>query len=193
MSAETIKDFLVSLGFSVDTAGAQKFESVLKGATANAIKMGLAVEGAALSVVAFTAKIASGLDDLYWASQRTGATVQGIKSIGYAVSQVGGSAEAARGSLESLARFVRSNPGSEGFLNRSPKNKQLSLMYNAQSLSSALWGNNVLVIRNKVSGDIISCRSVAFQKQPDYNNPKVAGTVAWVFDCGKIDEILGEY
>lgn len=118
MSAETIKDFLVSLGFSVDTAGAQKFDSVLKGATANAIKMGLAVEGAALSVVAFTAKIASGLDDLYWASQRTGATVQGIKSIGYAVSQVGGSAEAARGSLESLARFVRSNPGSEGFLNR---------------------------------------------------------------------------
>ncbi|CAI9401566.1 lytic transglycosylase [Lelliottia sp. T2.26D-8] len=118
MSAETIKDFLVSLGFSVDTAGAQKFDSVLKGATANAIKMGLAVEGAALSVVAFTAKIASGLDDLYWASQRTGATVQGIKSIGYAVSQVGGSAEAARGSLESLARFVRNNPGSEGFLNR---------------------------------------------------------------------------
>ena len=43
--------------------------------------MGLAVEGAALTVVAFTAKIASGLDNLYWASQRTGATVQGIQAI----------------------------------------------------------------------------------------------------------------
>ncbi|HGT6058870.1 TPA: lytic transglycosylase catalytic, partial [Escherichia coli] len=73
---------------------------------------------AALSVVAFTAKIASGLDNLYWASQRTGATVQGIQSIGYAVSQVGGSVDAARSSLESLSRFIRNNPGAEGFLNR---------------------------------------------------------------------------
>lgn len=118
MNAETIKDFLVSLGFSVDDAGAKKFGSVLAGTTANVIKMGLAVEGTALSVVAFTAKIASGLDNLYWASQRTGATVHGIQSIGYAVSQVGGSADAARSSLESLSRFIRNNPGAEGFLNR---------------------------------------------------------------------------
>ncbi|HCO5926955.1 TPA: lytic transglycosylase catalytic [Escherichia coli] len=118
MNAETIKDFLVSLGFSVDDAGAKKFGSVLAGTTANVIKMGVAVEGAALSVVAFTAKIASGLDNLYWASQRTGATVQGIQSIGYAVSQVGGSVDAARSSLESLSRFIRNNPGAEGFLNR---------------------------------------------------------------------------
>lgn len=118
MNAETIKDFLVSLGFSVDDAGAKKFGSVLAGTTANVIKMGLAVEGSALSVVTFTAKIASGLDNLYWASQRTGATVQGIQSIGYAVSQVGGSVDAARSSLESLSRFIRNNPGAEGFLNR---------------------------------------------------------------------------
>ncbi|HGT8222837.1 TPA: lytic transglycosylase catalytic [Escherichia coli] len=118
MNAETIKDFLVSLGFSVDDAGAKKFGSVLAGTTANVIKMGLAVEGAALSVVAFTAKIASGLDNLYWASLRTGATVQGIQSIGYAVSQVGGSVDAARSSLENLSRFIRNNPGAEGFLNR---------------------------------------------------------------------------
>ncbi|EDW0997229.1 lytic transglycosylase catalytic [Salmonella enterica subsp. enterica] len=118
MNAETIKDFLVSLGFGIDEAGYEKFESVLAGVTANAIKTGLAVEGASLSVVAFTAKIASGLDNLYWASQRTGATVQGIQSIGYAVSQVGGSVDAARTSLESLSRFVRNNPGAEGFLNR---------------------------------------------------------------------------
>lgn len=118
MNAETIKDFLVSLGFSVDDAGAKKFGSVLAGTTANVIKMGLAVEGVALSVVAFTAKIASGLDNLYWASQRTGATVQGIQSIGYAVSQVGGSVDAARSSLENLSRFIRNNPGAEGFLNR---------------------------------------------------------------------------
>ncbi|HDU5654851.1 TPA: hypothetical protein RFV72_001480 [Klebsiella pneumoniae subsp. pneumoniae] len=118
MNAETLKDFLISLGFKVDEAGARKFDAVVAGTTLKAIELGVKVEAAALSVVAFTAKTASGLDDLYWASQRTGATVEGIKQIGYAVSQVGGSVDGARGSLENLARFMRNNPGAEGFLNR---------------------------------------------------------------------------
>ncbi|WP_374746420.1 lytic transglycosylase domain-containing protein [Klebsiella variicola subsp. variicola] len=118
MNAETLKDFLISLGFKVDEAGARKFDAVVAGTTLKAIELGVKVEAVALSVVAFTAKIASGLDDLYWASQRTGATVEGIKQIGYAVSQVGGSVDGARGSLENLARFMRNNPGAEGFLNR---------------------------------------------------------------------------
>lgn len=118
MNAETLKDFLISLGFNVDEVGAKKFDAVVAGTTLKAIELGVKVEAAALSVVAFTAKIASRLDNLYWASQRTGATVEGIKQIGYAVSQVGGSADSARGSLENLARFIRNNPGAEGFLNR---------------------------------------------------------------------------
>ncbi|MBU0210878.1 DUF3277 family protein [Klebsiella pneumoniae] len=72
-------------------------------------------------------------------------------------------------------------------------NKKLSLMYNAQSQSSATWGNNVIVVRNKVSGDISTARSCAFQKQPDHANAKVGNTVSWVFDCGKIDQLLGEF
>lgn len=118
MNAETLKDFLISLGFNVDEAGARKFDSVVTGTTLKAIELGTKVELAAASVVAYTAKIASSLDNLYWASQRTGATVEGIKQIGYAVSQVGGSVDGARGSLENLARFMRNNPGAEGFLNR---------------------------------------------------------------------------
>ncbi|EJA4670049.1 lytic transglycosylase [Escherichia coli] len=118
MSADTIKDFLVSLGFDIDEAGANKFEAVLKGVTANVLKLGTVVEGAALSIYGFTTQIASGLDNLYWASQRTGSSVAGIKALGYAASQTGGSAEAAKSSLESLSRFMRNNPGAEGFLNR---------------------------------------------------------------------------
>lgn len=78
-------------------------------------------------------------------------------------------------------------------LKTSPTNKKLSLMYNAQSLSSALWGNNVITVRNTVSGDTTVARSCAFQKQPDHANAKEGNTVSWVFDCGKIDQILGEF
>lgn len=117
-NADTIKDFLVSLGFDIDQAGANKFEAVLKGVTANVLKVGAVVEGAALSIVGFTTQIANGLDKIYWASQRTGASIQGIKALGYAASQTGASAESAMSSLEGLAGFMRSNPGAEGFLNR---------------------------------------------------------------------------
>ncbi|EPE0257556.1 transglycosylase SLT domain-containing protein [Escherichia coli] len=117
-NADTIKDFLVSLGFDIDQAGANKFEAVLKGVTANVLKVGAVVEGAALSIVGFTTQIANGLDKIYWASQRTGASVKGIKALGYAASQTGASAESAMSSLEGLAGFMRSNPGTEGFLNR---------------------------------------------------------------------------
>jgi hypothetical protein len=116
MNAETIKDFLISLGFDIDEAGGRKFESVVSGVTMSAIKMGAAVEAAALTVVGFTTKIASGLDRLYWQSQRTGATANNIRAIGYAFSQAGGSVEGFNGTLDNLARFLRSTPGAEGFL-----------------------------------------------------------------------------
>ncbi|WP_432321931.1 lytic transglycosylase domain-containing protein [Yersinia enterocolitica] len=117
-NAETIKDFLVSLGFELDEAREKKFSAVVAGVTANVLKMGAVVEGAALAVVGFTTKIASGLDKVYFASQRTGASVAGIKALGYAASQMGVDAASAQGSLESLARFIRNSPGAEGFLNR---------------------------------------------------------------------------
>lgn len=78
-------------------------------------------------------------------------------------------------------------------LKTSPINKKLSLAYNAQSQSSALWGKNVIVIRNSTSGDSVTARSVAFNKLPEHKNGATADTVAWVFDCGRIDQMLGEF
>ncbi|MCW1832037.1 hypothetical protein OLZ33_08485 [Pantoea ananatis] len=118
MKADVIKDFLISLGFQVEESGARKFDATIANTTLQAVKLGAAVEAAAFSVVAYAAKVASSLDSLYWASQRTGATVAGIQQIGFAVSQLGGTVDGARSSLESLAHFMRNNPGAEGFLNR---------------------------------------------------------------------------
>lgn len=75
----------------------------------------------------------------------------------------------------------------------SPANKKLMQAYNAQSLSSATWGRNTIVVRNAVSGDSFTASSVAFQKLPDNKNGKDGGSIAWIFDCGKIDQNLGEF
>jgi hypothetical protein len=118
MNADVIKSFLVSLGFEVDSTGEKKFDATLASVTLNAVKAGAAIEATAISVVAYTAKISSGLDQLYQVSQRTGATAAGIQQLSYAISQAGGSADAARSSLEGMAAFMRNNPGAEGFMNR---------------------------------------------------------------------------
>lgn len=78
-------------------------------------------------------------------------------------------------------------------LKTSPANARLSMMYNLQSASSATWGNNVITIRNKVSNDMSTCRSVAFKRIPDWQNAKTGNTVSWVFDGGKVDTLLGTF
>lgn len=78
-------------------------------------------------------------------------------------------------------------------LKTSPQNKKLAAMFNAQQLSSSAWGNNVIVIQHRDSGDVITCRSVAFQNVPTTTYAEEGGLMEWTFDCGKIDSILGEF
>lgn len=78
-------------------------------------------------------------------------------------------------------------------LKTSPVNAQLMAMYDAQRTSSALWGQNIISINNKASGDNGGCRSVAFKKIPKNAYAKDGGTNEWVFDAGFIDQILGTY
>ncbi|MGJ8524104.1 hypothetical protein R84981_002822 [Carnimonas sp. R-84981] len=99
----------------------------------------------------------------------------------------------ADGEVMHSLRAAKSGTVTVRLLKTSPVNKRLNLAYNAQSQSSATWGNNVIVIRNHASGDVVTARSVAFRQQPDFNNATEGGTVEWVFDCGKIDELLGTF
>lgn len=115
-NADTIREFLVGLGFKVDEAGQKKFFDGVQTATLQVIKLGMAVKTASAAVVASVSVIADQMESLYYASQRTGAAVANIQALGFAAAQMGSSAEAARGSLESLARFMRNSPGAEGLL-----------------------------------------------------------------------------
>ncbi len=118
MNPNMIVALLGSLGVPSGEGGRQNLGAMLAGAAEGALKLGLAVKDAALSIYDFTLTTATGLDHLYALSQRTGASVEGIESIGYGVSQVGGNVDDARGSLESLSRFVQQAPGAERFLSQ---------------------------------------------------------------------------
>lgn len=75
----------------------------------------------------------------------------------------------------------------------SPMNAVLQQMYDAQSISAALWGQNVIVCQQKASGDITTCRAVAFKRQPPITYAREGNTVEWEFDCGFITRVLGTY
>jgi Bacteriophage KPP10, Structural protein ORF10 len=75
----------------------------------------------------------------------------------------------------------------------SPVNAQLQALYDAQSLSASLWGQNIITVTNSSSGDVISCRSVAFAKSPAKTYAKEPGVMEWEFNCGQIDSVLGTY
>lgn len=78
-------------------------------------------------------------------------------------------------------------------LKTSPTNAILQTMYDAQQVSSSLWGQNVIVVRQNVSGDITTCTSVAFKKKSDVVYAKEANMVEWPFNAGTIDTVLGTY
>lgn len=112
-----IRDFLVALGFTTDKSKADEMKKTLgdvelKAQILNKAFLGLAV-GASVAVT----KVADELDKLYFSSQRIGASANNINAFGNAVSQMGGSAESALGTLESIGQKMRNSPGYEGMLN----------------------------------------------------------------------------
>lgn len=113
---DTIKEFLVRLGFDVDSQGQKKFVDGILGATLKVAELGVAIKTASAAVVASVTVIASQMEALYFASQRTGAAVANIQALGFAAAQMGSTAEAAKGSLENLARFMRNSPGASGLI-----------------------------------------------------------------------------
>ena len=116
MSGETIKEFLVGLGFKIDSSSEQKFNAGIKSATAGAVALGNVYADAAEKVAKAVAQMASGLEDLYFMSQRVKASAGNIQALGYAASQMGSSVDGARGSIEAMAKFLRENPGGESLI-----------------------------------------------------------------------------
>lgn len=76
-------------------------------------------------------------------------------------------------------------------LRTSTTNAQLSNLYNYQTASSRNHGQNTIMIRNAVSGDVITCTEVAFAKAISNPYAVEGGKIAWTFHAGKIDTKLG--
>lgn len=115
--AGVIRDFMVALGFKTDNSGLKQMQDAMGGVELKAAALKGALLALATGAVVAVRQTASELDKLYFSSQRIGASVTNINAYGNAIAQLGGSAEGAVGSLESLAEKMRNSPGYEGMLN----------------------------------------------------------------------------
>ena len=70
-------------------------------------------------------------------------------------------------------------------------NAQMNQLYAYQSTSSAFWGQNIMTIKNPISGDSITATAGAFSKQSDLAFSTEGGLNSWVFDFIDSDEVLG--
>ena len=114
--AETIADYLVKLGFKVEKGEEARFNATLGNLAKTMAGIATALTAAATAISATVIAVSKSLDELYWTSQRTGASVTSIKALSYALSQVGGSAGQAVAAYEGLAAALRTNPGTESLL-----------------------------------------------------------------------------
>lgn len=78
-------------------------------------------------------------------------------------------------------------------LKTSPTNSKLMAMYDLQTASSTLHGENVITITDTGSGDSTGCRGVAFKKKPTLVYAKDGQLMEWQFNAIAIDSVLGVY
>src|SRR6267378_1861119 len=114
MAAESdiIKEFLIAIGFKIDEAGGKKFRGALSESTKDAMKLGGAVIGVGIAIEKFVETMADGLSRLFYISERTGATVAGLKATEAAFQGIGLQAGVATEAIEAIGDMLR-KPGTE--------------------------------------------------------------------------------
>ncbi len=117
----TLQSFLVELGFSAE--GQQQFLTKLQQSKSAALslgstmsKVGVAIAAAGIAGAKGTLAYAKSLEQLNFVAQRTGTSLRNLRALQLTGASLGSSAAGAQASLEGLASFMRSNPGSSAFL-----------------------------------------------------------------------------
>src|SRR5574343_979367 len=115
---QILRSFLVSVGFRIDDNAFRRFQEGMSRADSKALLVAKSVTAVAVAAEAMVHIFSMSMEKLYYASQRTKASVKNIQALEYGAQQIGISADTARGSLEAMASAIRMNPGLRGLLDQ---------------------------------------------------------------------------
>ena len=114
--SDTLREYLIALGFKVDDATYKKFNASVANAAKEVTGLGSVTVATATAIGLSVEKVAREFEGLYYASQRTGETVNRLKSYGFAAKQIGISFDQSAAALDSFTTAQRLNPGIKGFV-----------------------------------------------------------------------------
>lgn len=106
MSAEVIKEFLMSLGVKVDEAGMKRFNDGLATGATKAAAFATGIQAAAGAIYAGMWKIAENSAELLNTSEALGLTVARLKELNFVASLTGSSADALKSSMQGLQQSM---------------------------------------------------------------------------------------
>lgn len=182
MATETIREFLVSLGYKQDEGALKKFETGISKATKAVFSLAAAIESTAVLVAAGVARFASNLESLYFASQRVGSSVTKLKALDLAARNIGLSSGEAQAAVEALSEALARTPGNKGVLDFVLGKAGLSVKKNADGMVDA--------------ADAVLKLSQAFKSWPETQGIQFAemlGMSYRVFRQLKDHDLVGEY
>ena len=111
-----IKEFLVLIGYKSDEAALVKLKNGIAAASKTIVELGTVITATALAVEAGVAKFAENLEELYFATVRTGSSASSLRAFDRAAQDFGASAGSATAAAESMARWMRNNPAAGGIM-----------------------------------------------------------------------------
>jgi lysozyme len=115
MPAQTIREYLVGIGFSFDEEQIRKFHGFLDKAEKQFKEFAKVGTAAAVELAAVILKVSSSMEDLWFAAQKAGTSVTSLRSIRAAAETVGLGADTATAAIQAMASALRSNPGFHAF------------------------------------------------------------------------------
>lgn len=113
---EIIREYLVSLGFTVNKKEQKDFEKTIVDNDKLIATFSKTMLAAIVAVGALATKFATSMDQLYYSSQKASSSAANLKAFEYAGRQVGMTAEAITGMVQNLAMTLRTDPGMKGWV-----------------------------------------------------------------------------
>ena len=117
MAGDVLKEYLVGLGFKIDDTSYNKWTSAIAKTTKQVAEFGGVVTGGLFAIEKSVERTAISFERLYYTAQRNNSSIASIKNLQYATSQIGLSAATGANAIEHLGMLLRTNPGTEGWIN----------------------------------------------------------------------------
>src|SRR5258708_5475011 len=100
--SDVLKEYLIRLGFKVDDASYKKFNKAVATSAKEVAGLGSVTVATATAIALSVEKVAREFEGLYYLSQRTGATVNSLKSYAFAAKQIGIGFDQSAAAIESF-------------------------------------------------------------------------------------------